>query len=226
MRALIFAAGKGERMRPLTDRLPKPLLTVANRALIDYHLEKLATAGFRQVLINTAYLADQIHAHCGDGSRWGLAIEYSYEGPEPLETGGAVRHALSWFDNEPFAMISADVFCDLDFRQLASTMGPFAASDNLAHLWLTHNPVHHPEGDFHLTRGALDRTGQPRHTYTGVGLAKPTLVTRFSNAREKFPLREALFQAMDSGLLAGSFYDGPWSDVGTPERLQTLNASL
>lgn len=225
MQALIFAAGKGERMRPLTDRTPKPLLQINGKALIDYHLEKLAGAGFARVLINLAHLADAIEQHCGNGSRYGLHIDYSFEGAEPLETGGAISHAMEWFDTRPFAAISADVYTDLPFSQLAQTLPAFNESDALARLWLVNNPAHHPSGDFHLQQklNLLDRTHQPRLTYSGISLLKPQLIETFPDRRERFPLRDALFWAMRHQQLTGQLWPGEWSDVGTPERLAKLN---
>lgn len=224
MQALIFAAGKGERMRPLTDHTPKPLLQVNGKALIDYHLEKLAEAGFTRVLINLAYLADTIEQHCGTGRRYGLHIDYSHEGPEPFETGGAIHHALPWFQDKAFAAISADVFTDLPFAQLTQALTAFTQCDALAHLWLVNNPAHHPAGDFHLQQNLLDRSHQPRLTYSGISLLKPRLIERFPERRERFPLRDALFWAMQHQQLTGQHWPGMWSDVGTPERLEACQS--
>lgn len=222
---MVLAAGLGSRMRPLTDRLPKPLLTVAGKPLIDWHLEKLAQAGFNQVLINLAYLGPLIRQHCGDGSRYGLVIDYSDEGPEPLETGGALNLALPWFGQQAFALISADVFSDLDYRQLAARMPTFSDSDNQAELILVDNPPHHPRGDFALTGNKICAPTETNLTYSGIALVKPALIGQFPGRCQRFPLRDALAHWRELGQLSGWHYPGQWSDVGTPERLAELNGT-
>lgn len=224
MRAMILAAGRGERMRPLTDHTPKPLLQVQGVALIDHHLSKLAQAGFTQVLINLAYLGHLIRAHCGNGERYGLAISYSEEGPEPLETGGALNHCLAWFDAQPFAMVSADVYSSLDYRLLADATGQLAHRDLQAELVLTHNPEHHPDGDFGLKQGRLSRSQTPRFTYTGLGCAKPSLIDQFPGRQLRFPLRDALNYWLERGKVGGQLFAGQWTDVGTPARLAALQS--
>ncbi|MBB3167267.1 nucleotidyltransferase family protein [Simiduia aestuariiviva] len=225
MKAFVFAAGKGTRMRPLTDHTPKPLLTVDGKPLIDYHLEKLAAAGFTEVMINLSYLGDQIRAHCGNGHRYGLSIDYSEEGPEPLETGGALAHCLPWFDGESFAMISADVVADLDYEILARSVETLAQRGLQAELVLTHNPSHHPQGDFGLRAGCLTLQATPRHTYTGIGTATAQFIAEFPERRERFPLREALHFWLVQAKVGGLLHRGQWCDVGTPERLAAIQSA-
>lgn len=221
--ALLLAAGRGERMRPLTDTLPKPLLPVRGLALIDHHLHQLASAGFHQVLINLAYRGSQIEAHCGSGSRYGLAIHYSREGEAALETGGALRHALPWFAAQPFALIAADVFTDLPYARLAERLPDFAATTDLAQLVLVANPEHHPAGDFSLAGDRVRPRGAATLTYAGLALIKPQLIADYPEPRLTFPLREPLQHWLSLGRVAGWHYQGAWSDVGTPQRLHELN---
>jgi MurNAc alpha-1-phosphate uridylyltransferase len=211
---MLLAAGRGERMRPLTDRVPKPLLSVRGKPLIVYHLEKLAGAGVQQVVINLAWLGEQIRAALGDGSRWGLRIIYSDEGAEALETGGGIQRALSWLAGEPFLVVNADVFTEFDFAALA--IDPQA----LAHLVLVPNPEHVPNGDFALIDGRVRESGMPRVTYSGIGLFRAELFAGCTAGR--FPLRPLLQRAIALDRLQGQLYSGPWSDVGTAERLAAL----
>jgi MurNAc alpha-1-phosphate uridylyltransferase len=220
--ALIFAAGLGERMRPLTDRTPKPLLPVGGKPLIAWHLERLAAAGVNYVVVNTSHLAQQFPETLGDGSRWGLRIRYAYEGPTPLETGGGMLNALPLLGPEPFLAISGDVWCDADLAALP------AEPAGLAHLLMVDNPAHHPDGDFVLDAShCLHVHGAPRLTYSGIGvfrreLLTPWLGTPLARSREKTPafkLREALMPAIERGEVSGSHHAGRWSDVGTPQRL-------
>lgn len=225
MKAFVFAAGKGERMRPLTDRTPKPLLTVNGKALIDYHLEKLAAAGFSQVMINLSYLGAQIRNHCGDGSQYGLAIQYSQEGPEPLETGGALNHCLDWIDGDAFAMISTDAYCDLEYTALAHSLSSLSRRELAAELVLTNNPEHHPNGDFGIAGGKLSRTATPRYTYTGLGCATARFIADYPGRQVRFPLRDALNYWLDRHAIGAVFHQGVWVDVGTPTRLAGLQAT-
>jgi MurNAc alpha-1-phosphate uridylyltransferase len=211
---MLLAAGRGERMRPLTDRVPKPLLSVRGKPLIVYHLEKLAGAGVQQVVINLAWLGEQIRAALGDGGRWGLRIIYSDEGVEALETGGGIKRALSWLGAEPFLVVNADVFTGFDFAALA--IDPQA----LAHLVLVPNPEHVPNGDFALINGQVRESGMPRVTYSGIGLFRAELFAGCTAGR--FPLLPLLQRAIALDRLQGQLYSGPWSDVGTPERLAAL----
>jgi MurNAc alpha-1-phosphate uridylyltransferase len=211
---MLLAAGRGERLRPLTDRIPKPLLTVRGKPLIVYHLEKLARLGVRQVVINLAWLGDQIRAALGDGSRWGLDIVYSDEGGEALETGGGIQRALPWLGAEPFLVVNSDVFTAFDFAALR--ISPQA----LAQLVLVPNPEHVPNGDFAFCDGRVRESGAPRLTYSGIGLFRPELFA--GCVLGKFPLLPLLQRAIALDRLRGQLYTGAWSDVGTPARLAAL----
>ncbi|MCC7462184.1 MAG: nucleotidyltransferase family protein [Gammaproteobacteria bacterium] len=214
MRAMILAAGRGERLRPLTLTTPKPLLAVRGQPLIAWHLIALARAGVREVVINLSWLGEQIRAVLGDGAGYGVAIRYSDEGPEPLETGGGIWRALPLLGPEPFLLVNADVFTDFD---LAGLHAPHAA---LAHLVLVPNPPHHPQGDFALDGGVLREQGPQRHTYAGIGVLHPDLFRGCSAGR--FPLLPLFRRAMALGRLHGELYTGAWTDVGTVERLSAL----
>lgn len=229
--ALIFAAGRGERMRPLTVHTPKPLLCVGGKPLIVWQLEKLAAAGCTHVVINTSHLAGQFPATLGDGARWGLHIEYAYEGPTPLETGGGMLHALPLLGTGPFIAVSGDVWCDADFAALPTA--PVA----LAHLLLVDNPPHHPLGDFVLDpQGTLHASGEGKLTFSGIGVFRPELLQDWAarigaapGAAEQppcFKLVSVLHAAMARGAVSGTHYQGTWTDVGTPERLARLQATL
>jgi MurNAc alpha-1-phosphate uridylyltransferase len=211
---MVMAAGRGERMRPLTDQTPKPLLTVRGKPLIVYHLEKLSRLGVREVVINLAWLGEQIRAALGSGERWNLRIHYSDEGHEALETGGGIFRALPLLGPEPFLLINADVFSDFDLSALHIAPG---ASAQLA---LVANPPQHPEGDFALRDGLIQQAGTSRWTYSGFGLLRPELFTGCSPGR--FPLRPLLDRAIALGKLGGQLHTGVWSDVGTVERLAAL----
>jgi MurNAc alpha-1-phosphate uridylyltransferase len=219
---MILAAGRGERMRPLTDTLPKPLLPVCGRALIDYHLDALAGAGFRDVVINIAYRAAQMIAHCQRRNP-GLLLHFSDEGPSALETGGGIRHALPLLGHGVFAVINGDIHTDYPYARLfpaAQTLPP----ERLAHLVMVPNPAHRGTGDFALQDGLLDDDAAPRLTFSGIGLYRPEL---FDGAPEgAFPLAPLLRRAMRQGRVGGERYDGHWCDVGTPERLAELEAGL
>ncbi|WP_233841285.1 N-acetylmuramate alpha-1-phosphate uridylyltransferase MurU [Dyella sp. 2HG41-7] len=227
--ALIFAAGLGERMRPLTDRTPKPLLTVQDKPLIVWHLEKLAAIGVHYVAINTSHLADQFPEVLGDGARWGLRIRYVYEGPTPLETGGGMLNALPFLGPEPFIVLNGDVWTDADFRALP------AEPKGVAHLLLVDNPPHHAQGDFALDEhGKLHNDGNHRLTYSGIGVYRRAVLDNWpaivgdaaANTKPpRFKLAPLLRVAMDQGLVSGSHHHGVWADVGTPERLSSLNAA-
>lgn len=215
---MILAAGRGERMRPLTDSLPKPLLKVAGKMLIEYHLEKIKTAQITDVIINHAWLGSKIEQALGDGSRYGLNIKYSAEN-EALETAGGIINALPLLGNEPFIVINGDVFCDYDFSTL---MAPLSG---LAHLILVDNPAHHAEGDFVLTRsGEVKQTGDNKLTFSGIGIYHPDL---FKNRiKGKLALAPVLREAMDNHIVTGSYYQGIWHDIGTAERLNELDLYL
>jgi len=217
MKALIFAAGLGERMRPLTDTTPKPLLQVGGKRLIEWHLEKLAACGIDDVVINTSWLATQFPEVLGDGARWGLRIRYSYEGATPLETGGGMLHALPLLGDAPFLALNADIHTDFDYATLP------AAPAGLAHLVLVDNPPQHPRGDFVLQGARLHLCGAPRLTFAGIGVYRPQLVAHYPQGR--YGLAPILREAIDFGMVTGEHHRGHWSDVGTPERLAALNPS-
>ena len=217
-RALIFAAGRGERMRPLTDAMPKPLLKVAGKRLIEYHLENLARAGVREVVINTSHLAEQFPVALGDGSRWNLRIRYSYEGSEPLETGGGMRHALPLLGDAPFVAVNGDIFTHFDFSTLPQNPA------DLAHLVVVDNPPQHPRGDFVLRAGRLHDEESQRLTFAGIGVYRPELVA--AHAPGKFPLAPLLRAAMRAARISGERYGGTWADIGTPQRLTALEADI
>ena len=227
--ALILAAGRGERMRPLTDACPKPLLQVQGKPLIIWHLEKLASAGVRQVVINTAWLEAQFAPLLGDGSAWGLSIRYSHEGAlygGALETAGGIATALPLLelkDETPFWVLAGDVFMP-DFEFAPADGARFAASKALAHIYLVPNPEHNPRGDFGLSAGGMALNQAPQQfTYSTVGLYRPALFAG-TPAGHKAALAPLLRTAMQSGRVSAALYSGAWTDVGTPERLALLNA--
>ena len=221
MKAMILAAGRGQRLRPLTDHTPKPLLKVGGKALIEYHLEKLAAVGIEDVIINIAYLGRQICRALGNGSHWGLNIHYSVE-PEPLETAGAVFHALPLLGDEPFLLINSDVWTDYPFE--LGLRKPL--NDALGYLVLVDNPKHNPEGDYAIAGGRLRPRNGKALTFSGISVLSPDLIKTYPQARTKFPLREVFVHAMGKdGLLADS-YSGQWWDIGTLERLQALDQLL
>lgn len=214
MRAMILAAGRGERMRPLTDHTPKPLLPVGGRFLIDYHLRALAQAGFREVVINHAHLGEQIIEALGDGSAYGLRILYSPEQPA-LETGGGIFRALPLLGEEPFLVINGDIWTDYPLARLR-TCQPV-----LAHLVLVDNPPQHPQGDFVLHHGQVSDDAEARLTFSGIGVYRPALFAACHDG--PFPLAPLLRRAMGEGAVSGEHYQGQWWDIGTPERLAQLD---
>lgn len=216
MRALIFAAGKGERMRPLTDARPKALLEVRGVPLIGWHLNALRAAGIVDVVVNTGYLGEQLPATLGDGSRYGVRIAWSHEPPEPLETGGGMRQALALLGDAPFIAVNADIHTDYRYADLPRV------PEGLAHLVLVDNPIHHPNGDFVLHDGVCRLCGPQRLTFSGIGVYRPQLVAHYPPGR--FGLAPILREAIDFGRVTGEHHRGTWSDVGTPERLAQLNA--
>jgi len=226
--ALILAAGRGERMRPLTDRCAKPLLAVHGKPLIEWHLEALAHAGVRQVVINTAWLEDQFPATLGDGSRWSLAIRYSAEGRDhggALETAGGIAKALPWLTatgNDCFWVVSGDVFLPR-FAFSAGDAAAFAASRELARLWLVANAPHHPQGDFGIDAATgLATTLEPRCTWASVGLFRAEMFAHIA-VGTRLKLRPLFDRALAAGRLGAVAWPGRWTDVGTIDRLQALN---
>ncbi|HUW97861.1 MAG TPA: nucleotidyltransferase family protein [Acidiferrobacter sp.] len=214
MIAMILAAGRGARMRPLTDTIPKPLLTVHGATLIDRLIGQLARAGFKDIVINVAHLGDLIEQHLGHGHELGVRIRYSHEGPAGFETGGGIRRALPLLTSDPFVVVNGDLYTDYPFAQLPET---FRGS---AHLVLVDNPTHNPHGDFGLD-GGLVVNDRPRLTFTGIGVYRATLFSETD--QERFPLAPLLHEAAALGNVTGEHYHGLWADVGTPERLRALN---
>jgi MurNAc alpha-1-phosphate uridylyltransferase len=217
MKAMILAAGRGERMRPLSDAIPKVLLEVHGKSLIAWSIEALVRSGVREIVINHAHLGHMIEAALRDGGRFGVAIRYSHEA-EALETAGGIAQALPLLDNRPFLVVNGDLFCDFDFSGLVGT----ELGQKLAHLVLVPNPPHHPQGDFALNGAQVAESGQPRLTYSGIGLYRPEL---FSGIRpgSKGQIAPLLRAAMARGLVTGELHRGVWHDVGTPARLSALN---
>ena len=217
MRAMILAAGKGERMRPLTLHTPKPLIPVAGVPLIEYHLRALAQAGVTDVVINHAWLGDKIEAHVGDGARFGVQIVYSKES-QPLETGGGIYQALPLLGHEPFIVVNGDVFTDYDFAELQKPL------QGLAHLVLINNPEHHLEGDFSLEDGRVLAPAADTLTYSGIAVLHPELFVDCQAGA--FKLAPLLRQAITQGQISGEHFNGCWIDVGTQERLAAAQAVL
>lgn len=213
---MVLAAGRGERMRPLTDRAPKPLLQAGGKALIEYHLDALAAAGIRCVVVNHAHLGAMVESFLGTGARWNLCLHYSAEG-EALETGGGIFKALSLL-MEPFLVVNGDVWTDVDYGALR------IAPDDHAHLVLVDNPPHHPSGDFCLDSGRIGPEGGSRLTFSGVGVYRKALFA--GCAPGKFPLAPLLRRAIAESRVGGQRHEGRWMDIGTPERLAELDALL
>ena len=221
MKAFILAAGRGERMRPLTDHTPKPLLFAGGKPLIVWHLERLADAGFTEVVINHAHLGAQIEAVLGDGAHWGLHIRYSPEPPGALETAGGIAQALPLLGSEPFLVVNGDVYCDIDFGRFSRLTEQ--GWQPAAHLVMVANPAHHSGGDFSLDgERVVFADGGPTFTYAGVGVFSPDF---FSAAPpgSVMKLRPLLDAAIAAGTLTGERFAGRWVDVGTPQRLAELN---
>jgi MurNAc alpha-1-phosphate uridylyltransferase len=220
MKVMLLAAGRGERLRPLTDEVPKALVEAGGKPLIAWHLERLARAGFRDAVINVSHLGARIEERLGDGARYGLRIAYSRE-RERLETAGGIANALPLLGREAFLLVNADVYCECDFPRLRSV----ALGERLAHLVLVPNPAHRADGDFSLRDGDVGNEGAPRYTYSGVAVMDPALVAPVK-AGEKAPLAPLLRAAAARGRLGGELYEGLWQDVGTIERLAELEAYL
>jgi N-acetyl-alpha-D-muramate 1-phosphate uridylyltransferase len=214
--AMILAAGRGERMRPLTDRVPKPLLEVRGKPLIEYHLERLARAGISTVVVNLAWLGSMIRDRLGDGSRYGVRIAYSEESPHALETAGGIFRALPLLGAEPFLVVNGDVFTDF-----AVTRTPLAPESD-AHLVLVPNPPQHPQGDFGLDQGRAMASAAERYTFSGIALYRPDFFAGCVDGA--FPLKPLLLRSMAARRCTAELYRGPWEDVGTPQRLAALNA--
>lgn len=219
MKAMILAAGRGQRLRPLTDGTPKPLIVVRGKPLIQWHIERLRDAGYTRLVINTSWLAQQIQDYLGDGAQWGVTISFSYEGPEPLETGGGIFKALPLLGKQPFVVVNGDIWTDYPFENLKHAL----KQDDLAHLVMVPNPAHHSAGDFFLSPiGHLRSRGEPKLTYSGIGVYRPEFFRDCPSG--SFPLLPWLQTAMQLEALSGELYRGEWCDVGTPKSLQSLQS--
>lgn len=216
MRAMILAAGRGERMRPLTDHTPKPLLEAGGKPLIVHHIQRLRAAGYSELVINTHHLGNQLVEALGDGHQWQVDIQYSTESPTALETAGGIRHALPLLGPSPFLVINGDIWCDHPLR-------PPNFKDKLGHLVLVPNPAHNPSGDFGLDGHAV--TNQRSFTFSGIGWYHPALFQHLSD-NAAAPLGPLLRSAIESGQIEGECFEGCWMDIGTPQRLQTLENYL
>ena len=220
MKAMILAAGRGERMRPLTDQTPKPLLQAGGKALIVWHLERLAAAGFKEIVVNHAHLGGQIEAALGDGSAWGLSIQYSPEPPGALETAGGIAKALPLLGDEAFLVVNGDVYCDIDFGRF------FRSTAGNAHLVMVPNPAHHDNGDFSLDgERVIYANGLQTYTYSGIAVFAPTFFAAVKPG-SIMKLRLLLDVVIVVGMLIGECHTGRWVDVGTPQRLAELDQEL
>jgi MurNAc alpha-1-phosphate uridylyltransferase len=224
MKAFILAAGRGERMRPLTDRTPKPLLLAAGKPLIVWHLERLAAAGFREVVINHAHLGSLIEQALGDGRQWGLRIRYSPEPPGALETAGGIATAIPLLGAEPFLVLNGDVYCDFDFGRFFRLA--VEGCKPAAHLVMVANPAHHTGGDFSLDgERVIYANGEQTFTYAGIGVFSPAFFAGI-HPGTIMKLRPLLDAAIRLGTLTGEHFGGRWVDVGTPQRLDELDKEL
>lgn len=223
MKVMLLAAGRGERMRPLTDHTPKPLLQVAGKPLIVWHIERLAAAGLRDLVINHAHLGQQIESTLGNGKQFGVNIQYSPENPA-LETAGGIANALPLLDEHPFAVINGDIFCDFDLAQLPGRMATMQSRNDNAHIVLVTNPAQHPVGDFGLNDGRVTEQA-PKLTFSGIGIYQPQLFRHIARGSIA-PLAPLLREQIALGKVSGEHYQGQWVDVGTPRRLYLLDKEL
>ena len=225
MKAMILAAGYGKRLSPLTLETPKPMLKVAGKPLLQHHIERLAARGICDLVINTSWLAEQIEGYFGDGSQFGVSINWSRE-PEPLETGGGIAKALRLLGDQPFLLINGDIWTDFPLSAVSSET---VADGKTAWLLLVNNPQHNPQGDFGLSNSVIDYTSAKRYTFSGISVIRPQLLIDYiqcSPNQASFPLRDALRPAIEARNVTGAVYHGEWCDVGTLERYQALNKSL
>lgn len=218
MKAMILCAGRGERMRPLSDKTPKPLIKIFSKPLIVWHIEKLAYLGFSEIVINIAYLGDKILSYLGDGSEWGVSLIYSDERQSgALESAGGIIKALPHLGNDTFLVVNGDIWCDYEFES------DFDLGNDLAHLILVPNPEHNPLGDFGLDKGRASNSADIKYTFSGIGYYSPEL---FNSLKEgKLPLAPILRIAIDKNRVSASLYTGKWHDIGTPERLKIAEAT-
>lgn len=229
MKAMILAAGRGERMRPLTDNCPKPLLPVGGRPLISWHLQRLADAGFADVVVNHAHLGAMLESRIGDGRAFGLSIAWSAEPPGALGTAGGIAQALPLLGDQPFLVINGDIFCDWDFSHARGLATSMIERGDLAHLVMVPNPPHHPQGDFELVEGRIHDASDERRaallTFSGIGIYAPALFRAVPRG-EQSQLAPELRRAMRAAQVGGECHCGRWYDIGTPERLATLEQHL
>lgn len=218
MKAMILAAGRGERMRPLTDTTPKPLLKIADKSLIEYHILALKKAGINELVINIAWLGEQIKIALGDGENYGVQIHYSDEGEQALETAGGIIKALPLLGDDDFIVVNGDIWCDYDFSRLPTK------PQGMAHLVMVDNPQHHPQGDFALHNALLSTEGENKLTFSGIGLYRAALFENLAATVQ--PLAPLLRTAMQQGKVSGEYFQGQWLDIGTPERLAELNQGI
>jgi MurNAc alpha-1-phosphate uridylyltransferase len=216
MKAMVLAAGFGNRLRPLTDHTPKPLVRIGGKPLVVHHLEKLSSAGFKEVVINLGHLGSKIPEALGDGSKWSLSIKYSDEGPEPLETGGGIAKALPLLGQAPFLLVNGDVWCDLDFSSISQTLH----ENSLAKLYLVPKPDWRAKGDFSLSGSLVIDSDTSEFLYSGIAIYHPKIL---DGAKvEKFSIVPRLKKAISEKLVQGVVHTGEWDDVGTPDRLGAL----
>lgn len=215
MRAMILAAGRGERLRPLTDSIPKPLVEVRGKPLIEYHIQALCEAGFKEIVINQGHLGDQLPAAIGDGGRWGIRVHWSDEQPAALETGGGIHKALPLLGSSPFLVVNGDIWTDYPFARLR------AVKCDWAHLVMIPNPPQHPAGDFALLNARIRTEGANKLTFSGIGVYHPRLFDGCEAG--KFSIVPLLRSAMENHLVTGEEYAGCWEDIGTLERLATID---
>jgi len=216
---MILAAGRGERLRPLTDTIPKPLVQVGECSLIEWHIKRLQQAGINEIVINVSYLADQIKNKLGDGQQYAVNIQYSEEPEDAFETGGGIVQALPLLGKQPFVVINGDIWTDFPFDSLSEPQ-------NLAHLILVDNPPQHPLGDFILNANHVsDEAGGDRFTFSGIGVYRPELFAGYTSGK-RFPLAPILKSVMQSNQVSGEYYQGQWYDIGSVDRLQQLREQL
>ncbi|NQZ54603.1 MAG: nucleotidyltransferase family protein [Piscirickettsiaceae bacterium] len=221
MKAMILSAGRGERLRPLTDQTPKPLLQAGKYRLIEYTIHALVKAGFTDIIINTAHLAEQFFDLLGDGQQYGATISYSPEPQGGLETAGGIINALPLLGDKPFLIVNGDIWTDYPYQQLSTAT---LTSNNLCHLVLVTNPEHNPHGDFALNSSLLSGQGDTKYTYSGIGVFHPDLFSGLDVQR--YPLKPLLLKAIAQQQVSGELYQGQWSDIGTIERLNDLAEKL
>lgn len=218
MRAMILAAGRGERLRPLTDRMPKPLVPIDGKPLIEYHIEALASAGFQHIVINQGHLGDMLPAALGNGDRWGVSIQWSDEQPEALETGGGIHQALPMLGRGPFLVVNGDIWTDYPFARLR------AVKCDYAHLVMVPNPPHNPGGDFALRNAVIREDGPEKLTFAGIAVYHPRILSGCESGR--FSMVPLMLRAMNEHLVTGETWNGAWSDIGSRQRLEEIGVDV